>query len=201
MPKIHINCALLRRFTPKIACLFALGGLVGGCKTATEGDEHDFAAADQEPVLRCGDEGRLSTELYGAVEAAIDWDKTELECTGMPRPEGAGIRLRFAGVAEHDGQPVAFIIAIPDFARDAQVAEFSVNVTLIEEGSGRFFSTPDLNNCLVDIDAVEALDGSGDRYSVTGALFCVTPLPEVNGKTSVSIPELNFAGLLDWSAS
>jgi len=77
----------------------------------------------------------------------------------------------------------------------------SSNVTLIEEGGGRFFSTPDIKNCLADIESVTTLDESGDVYSVVGALYCVTPLPELNGDSSVSIPELHFSGLLDWNAS
>lgn len=118
----------------------------------------------------------------------------------MPRPDGQGARLRLAGGAE-DGHAIAIIVAIPDLDRDAPVAEFNANVTLIEEGNGRFFSTPDLHNCLAEIEAVESQDDSGDRYSITGAVYCVAPLPEINGTSSVSIPEIRFTGLLDWSAS
>ena len=174
--------------------------LLGGCKTATD-SEADVVAVDAQAVLQCGDDGRLSAALYGAIETTLDWSEEQLECTGMPRPEGAGIRLRFAGLAEQDVPPIAFIVALPDFERDTSRSEFSSNVTLIDEGSGRFFSTTDLNNCLTEVGAVEALDDSGDRYTVTGALYCVAPLPEVNGNSSVSIRELEFTGLLDWSAS
>ena len=191
---------MLRRFVLKIACLFALTALLGGCRTATDG-KINSATAEEESVMLCGDHGQLYTELYGAIETVLDWDNNELECTGMPRPEGAGIRLRFAGPTDAEGPRITFIIALPDFARDTSETEFSSNITLIEEGSGRFFSTPDLNDCLAEIAAVEALDDSGDRYAVTGAFYCVGPLPEINGKTSVSIPELRFTGLLDWSAS
>ena len=49
--------------------------------------------------------------------------------------------------------------------------------------------------------AVRALDTSGTSYSIAGTLYCVAPLPEINGETSVSVAELRFSGLLDWSAS
>lgn len=171
--------------------------LAAGCRPAAD---PEAGAVAVEPVLRCGDAGGLNTELYGAVQAQVRWDRNELECSGMPRPEGAGVRLRFAGLAGPD-HPVAFIIAIPGFARDTADREFSSNVTFIEEGAGRFFSTPDLDNCLASIDSLTALDEAGEEFAIAGALWCVAPLPEVNGSSSVSIPELQFTGLLDWGAS
>jgi len=145
--------------------------------------------------------GQLQTELYGAVTAQIDWSVSDLECAGMPRPNGQGARLRFAGTVGVDERRIAIIIAIPDLRREKTGNELSSNVTLIEEGSGRFFSTLDLGNCLTDITALDELDDSGDRYTIGGMLYCVAPLAEVNGDSSVSIPELHFSGLIDWGAS
>jgi hypothetical protein len=198
LPKIHKICAPLRSFGSKSGLVIATLLLFAGCK---QPGETAIAAAEEEPVLMCGDDGRLSGKFYGAVETTLDWGRNDLECAGMPRPEGRGARLRFAGNSGPDAPRLAIIIAIPELTRDAEGVELGSNVTLIEEGSGRFFSTPDLKNCLTDIATVRAIDESGDRYSVTGALYCVAPLPELNGDSSVSIPELRFSGLLDWSAS
>jgi hypothetical protein len=200
LPKIHPKCAALRLFVPGFVPFLAALGLLTACKTEPE-VQVGAPAPEEEPLLLCGDSGRLSTQLYGVLEAQIDWDKYVLECTGMPRPEGRGARLRFAGPAAAGELSLAIIIAIPDLVRDTEDTEFGSNVTLIEEGNGRFFSTPDLNNCLTAIDSIEALDDSGDRFSIAGTLYCVSPLPEVNGDSSVSIPELTFSGLLDWGAS
>lgn len=198
---IQKKCAPSRRFAPIAGLFLIVLALLAACKSATEPEPVATIAPEEEPVLMCGDEGRLSTELYGAVAARVDWNKNDLECAGMPRPEGRGARLRFAAkIADSDSQ-LAIIIAIPDLQRDAPQGEFSANVTLIEEGNGRFFSTPDLNNCLVEISSMIALDDSGERYSIAGELYCVSPLPEINGDSSVSIPEMLFSGLLDWSAS
>jgi hypothetical protein len=190
----------LRLFASRLGLFAAAGILAAGCKTADE-PAVETVAAEDEPAFFCGDGGYLSTELYGAIEAQLDWGKNDLDCKGMPRPEGNGARLRFAGLAGDAQQPLAFIIGIPDLDRGTQSAEFNINVTLIQEGIARFFSTPDLNNCLADISSVEALDESGDRFSITGTLYCVSPIPEVNGSSSVSIPELRFSGLLDWNSS
>lgn len=201
MQKIQNKCAPARAFLIYRGLFLTVLAVLAACEPAQDADSIAALAPEEEPVLLCGNEGRLSTELYGAVSVDVDWDKNDLECAGMPRPNGRGARLRFAGkIADGDLQ-LAIIIAIPDLERDAQNGEFSAKVTLIEEGNGRFFSASDLNNCLVDITSATRLDDSGDRYSIAGELFCVTPLPEINGTSSVSIPKMLFSGLLDWGSS
>ena len=187
----------------RIAAFSALAGLfvgiLAGCSPAAE----PLAKAGQPDAtdLLCGETGRLVGELYGGIRAGLDWDRTEVACEGMPRPDGDGARLRFAGNAPPGDRQITIIIAMPEFDPGSTNGELAANVTLIEEGTGRFYSTPDFGNCLVDISAVEPLDASGERYSVTGALYCVSPLPAMNDDSSVSIPELEFTGLLEWSGS
>lgn len=178
--------------------LLAVASLAA-CRTGA--DEQTAVEQAAEPELKCGANGYVAGEIYGAIRTTLDWDSDEVECTGMPRPEGSGARLRFSGPAGEGDRQLAIIIAMPEFSRDATGTEFSANVTLIEEGNGRFFSTPDLDNCLSEIATVEARAESSDQDRVTGGLYCVAPLPEVNGESSVSIPELQFSGLLDWSSS
>lgn len=173
--------------------------VLAACRTGD--DDRPTVIQAAEPTLDCGADGYLSGEIYGAIRTTLNWGRGDLECEGMPRPEGSGARLRFAGQAGAGGQALAIIIAMPDFTRDKTGTEFSANVTLIEEGNGRFFSTPDLDNCLCDIAGVRPVADTDDQVAVSGVLYCVSPLPEINGDSSVSIPELAFAGLLDWSAS
>ena len=139
MFRIHKECALSS--TIAAACL-----LLGACNS---GADVTVTSAEEEPVLQCGVDGFLAADLYGAVEARLDWTQNDLECTGMPRPEGRGVRLRLAGPEPGSGAELVFIIALPEFDRDSAPAEFDANVTLIESGVGRFFSTPDTSNCLV----------------------------------------------------
>ena len=147
----------------------------------------------------CGDHGHLATTLVGAVEADIDWRAAELVCEGMPRPGGEGVRLRFAG--QVDDRRFTIIIALPGLQRDQPASELASNVTLIEEGAGRFFSTADTEICWTDVNFLESERGATNRYRIGGTLYCVAPLVEVNGSSSVSLAELDFSGLLDWSAS
>ncbi len=200
MQKIQKKIARLRFFTTRSGLSLTLAIAFVACKPAAEA-ENPTPAVEARPATLCGNVGRLQTELYGAVAAQIDWSASELECAGMPRPNGHGARLRFAGAVGVGELRIAIIIAIPDLQRQKTGNEFSSNVTLIEEGRGRFFSTLDLGNCLTDITMLDELDESGDRYSIGGMLYCVAPLAEVNGESSVSISELHFSGLIDWSAS
>jgi hypothetical protein len=116
----------------------------------------------------------------------------------MPRPDGEGARLRFAGTVSDGAQELAFIIAMPDFAPGKPARELTTNLTLIAEGSGRFFSTPGLDFCWTDVVTRESGDASPNRFVVDGRLYCIAPIPEVNGSSSVSLEEVNFSGQLDW---
>jgi len=114
----------------------------------------------------------------------------------MQRPDGAGIRLRFAG--DIAGERLAFIIAIPDMQRGEPAAELPSNVTATVEGSGRFFSTPNLDSCWTDVYSQTALSGDNDSFAISGTLYCVAPLGEVNGDAAVSIQELSFTTVVKW---
>lgn len=172
-----------------------------GCSRADQAPE---GTAVQEPPAAdtaggCGEHGFLATTLVGAVEAEVDWRAADLVCEGMPRPGGEGARLRFAGSA--DDRQLAIIIALPDLRRGQAASELASNVTLIEEGTGRFFSTAAADICWTDVTFLEVEPDTADRYRISGTLYCVAPLAEVNGSSSVSLAELHFNGLLDWSAS
>lgn len=147
----------------------------------------------------CGDQGYLSAELYGAIETTVNWAATDLRCEGMQRPSNRGARLRFSGHA-NDGKNIAFIIALPDLQLGETGEEYRSNVTLIEEGGGRFFGTADLEICWTDINGVESVDDTNTRFAISGAVYCVAPLREVNGDSDVSIRDFRFRGLLDWDA-
>ena len=180
--------------------LMATAAALAGCKS-TEKSVIEPAVEASAARMSCGDSGYLRGRLYGAIPVSLDWGETDIDCEGMPRPNGEGARLRFAGVATGDGRHLAIIIAIPDLGRDTLGREFASNVTIIEEGGGRFFSTSDLGNCLADITILDKLDVDADRYSIGGKLYCVSPLAEINGDSSVLIPELAFLGLVDWNSS
>ena len=48
---------------------------------------------------------------------------------------------------------------------------------------------------------IDAPDPESGQVAVHGAVFCVSPLAEINGDSSISIAELRFSGMLDWGGS
>jgi len=160
-------------------------------------------APDPEPgsVYGCGEDGRLEVELYGGISASLDWRADELACEGMPRPNDEGARLRLSGPlgTGPGAKNVAFIIALPDLQEGQPGSELPTNVTLMEEGSGRFFATRDTSGCWTDVTSQDPVgNGNGPEYRISGMLYCVSPLAELNGGSSISFTNLKFTGRLTW---
>jgi len=116
----------------------------------------------------------------------------------MPRPDAEGVRLRLSG--DVAGERVAIIIAMPGLEPGATRTELSSNVTITVEGSGRFFSTPNLETCWTDVVKNEPLQDMPDMYVVMGDLYCVGPLGEINGDAFVDVRMLRFSSVANWSA-
>ena len=183
----------------KLAIAGLIAGMsLAGCDEAPEPESgNGLLPAAPAPAKGCGENGFLETTVFGALEGDIRWSAETLDCEGMPRPADEGARLRFAGLASN--VRIAIIIAIPALERGAAARELATNVTLIEEGGGRFFSTAGQENCWADIEKNSPLPDAPDTFAIAGTLYCIAPLVEVNGNSSVSLQEMRFAGLLGWS--
>jgi len=195
-------CAECDQFLIEIAALAAVLILISGCQPGVE--SAPTAVAEVAATVSCGEQGYLSTELFGALAGKIEWTATDLECEGMPRPAGNGARLHFAGnvsSGESDDLKIAFIIALPELRRGDTGTEYQSKVTVIAEGVGRFFSTGDNDICWTDILELERIEDSDSDFSIGGTLYCVAPLPEINGDSDITILDLNFRGQLDWNSS
>ncbi len=162
-----------------------------GCEPAPEVEEVPPVAE-----ITCGDAGFLAAELYGSIERELSWTASDMLCESMLRPDGEGVRLRFTG--ETAERRLAIILALPDLERGATARELATVATLTVEGSGRFFSTPNLASCWSDIITQDPLDDSEQRFAIEGILYCVAPLGEVNGDAAISIPQLEFRSIIDW---
>lgn len=145
-------------------------------------------------VQACHAGASLKLQLAGAIEGSFDWHDGAFQCESMRRPDDAGARLRFVGdVAD---SALALIIAIPELGRGATGKELASNLTLYVEGEALFFGTQGTESCWADIARQDLLDAA--RYDITGEVYCIAPLGEINGATSVTIVELSFATQLDW---
>lgn len=139
----------------------------------------------------------FAARLSGGISVDVEWSSETLRCESMARPNGAGIRLRFTGAVADE--QLAFIIALPDLRPGQSGKEFASNVTVTVEGSGRFFSSPNMESCWTDVVSDKQPAADEDRYTLTGMLYCVSPLGEFNGDAAVSVAELSFANIVNWS--
>lgn len=144
----------------------------------------------------CGENSSLATSLYGVIETSIAWSGSEMHCENMRRPDGEGIRLRFAG--DVSGERLALIISLPDLRMAQENLETPAKVTASVEGSGRFFTTPGLESCWVDVSQHVARPDTDKQHELYGELSCIAPLGEVNGDANLSIPTLTFNTIVEW---
>ena len=181
--------------------LVFVAAMLSGCgedpTPADPGPGEPVLPAPEPVVSNCGDEGFLQARLSGAIDTEIDWPAGSLQCESMLRPDDRGMRLRFSGNVE--GGRLAIIIAMPELEAGATGVEYDSVVTITVEGSGRFFSTPNLGSCWTDVQGNTAQADKDGRYVVTGNLSCVAPLGEFNGGAFIDISELRFSGVADWS--
>ncbi|MGH8323352.1 MAG: hypothetical protein ACRETD_06080, partial [Steroidobacteraceae bacterium] len=56
--------------------------------------------------------GYLRARIRGALNLDIDWHNGEIECDGGARPNGAGIRLSFAGPTHSDGRRLRMVFGV-----------------------------------------------------------------------------------------
>lgn len=163
-----------------------------------------LAAAADEPRAAClpGEPGFLEARLRGALEADLDWRGAELDCTGMLRPDGEGLRLRFAG-ALPDGGMVALVFAAPSLAEGQGARGVPVNVTVLHESASRIYGTRGPDRCVLDEvtqSPLAVVAPPARAWVVRGRGFCTEPARLVGGSGSVLLARFDFAGRLDISA-
>src|SRR4029450_12992933 len=160
------------------------------------------AAAEASPALRClpARDGFLTMRLRGNIDEDIHWAEPELEGAGMSRPDGKGMRLRFAGALA--GGELAVVFAAPELGPGASARGVPVNVTLIDGAGAHIYGTQGDDRCTFDeIEQAPLSDAALPAHSfrVSARGFCVAPARAVDGDGSVLLTRFDFAGLVSWS--
>jgi hypothetical protein len=145
----------------------------------------------------------LNARLAGSVEAELRWSAAELECDGMRRPDGHGMRVTFSGA--FDGGRLTLVFGIPRLAEGATGHDVPVNVTLIRAG-GALYGTRGEDKCLLDDVSQAPLDAqpaaaepAARRWSIDARGFCLEPARRVaGGDDAILLARFDFRGLLTW---
>ena len=108
------------------------------CKVHAQAQQPAAPAAGPAQCLPAGN-GYLRARLSGAMSTELNWGNDGTECTGAVRPTDGGIRMRFS---RPDGPgKLVLVFGIAQLAEGKSARNVPVNVTLIREGAGQFFST------------------------------------------------------------
>ncbi len=155
----------------------------------------------------------LDARLAGALEAAIAWRAADMDCDGMRRPDGQGLRVTFAG--SRGAERLTLVFAAPKLAEGAAGRAVPVNVTLIREGGG-MYSTRGEGKCLLDSVEQRAMDPpaavappppglhatidpSARHWSIEAHGFCLEPARAVgDGRDAILLSTFDFRGQLTW---
>jgi hypothetical protein len=157
------------------------------------------AAASASPELGClpGKDGFLTMRLRGSIEEDIHWTGPALDCEAMARPDGKGLRLRFAG--PRTGGELAVVFAAPQLGIGAAGRNLPVNVTLLDGAAERIYGTRGDSHCVLDEVAQQSIEGEThppNSYLVTASGFCVAPARAVDGDGSVLPIEFRFKSIV-----
>jgi hypothetical protein len=173
------------------------------CKVHAQAEPPTAQAPAPAAAAKClpAGNGYLRARLTGAVRTELDWGNDGTECTGAVRPTDGGIRMRFSRPDGAGKLVLVFGIAQLREGRDAR--NVPVNVTLIREGAGEFFSTQGDDKCTLDSVTQTAIVGIPHRsrsYRVTARGFCTEPARAVRGKGAVLLSRFDYSGRVDFES-
>ena len=173
------------------------------CKGHAQAQAADAPKAAPVPPAKClpAGNGYLRARLSGALKTELNWGNEGTECTGAVRPTDGGIRMRFS---RPDGQGrLVLVFGIAQLGEGKQARNLPVNVTLIREGAGEFFSTQGDDKCTLDLVTQDVIVGIPHRsrsYRVTARGFCTEPARAVRGKGAVLLSRFDYSGRVDFGS-
>jgi len=141
--------------------------------------------------------GYLRGRIYGSLDIALDLKGDALLCNGLYYPDDRRARLVFTGAASGPFANLTLVVALSDFDSGESGNELDTNLTLVDAGQSRFFSTQGSGRCWSDIEQYPAgKDSDQDIIRVSGELYCAGAIPQISGQGSITINELSFSGRL-----
>ena len=202
--EISHRCISLSRATLQL-CLVTL---LCSCKVHAQvpaATDDNAATQTTTPGCLASGDGFLRARLSGAVNAELDWSNDGTECTGAVRPTDGGIRMRFSrpDLAVEAGQEgrLVLVFGIAGLREGENRRSVPVNVTVIREGRGEFYSTQGDDKCMLDTVSQQAIVGIPHRsrsYRIVARGYCTEPARAVRGKGSILLSRFDLAGRVDF---
>jgi len=146
--------------------------------------------------LQTGD-GFLRARLDGALALQIDWPNDATLCEGMPRPDNNGVRVSFSHAIDGGERRLVIVFGIAGLSESSSGRVLPANVTIIEEGQARIYSTLGDDKCTVDEVKQQLITPwrkESRTYRVSGRGFCVQPARAVGGDATVLMSTFDFVG-------
>jgi hypothetical protein len=183
-------------------------GITAGlaCKVhAQQAPEVDDNVANEKGPAVCLPDGHgyLRARLSGALQAELVWGNEGTECTGAVRPTDGGIRLRFSRPEGDGSDRLVLLFGVAGLREGQSARGLPVNVTVIREGKGEFYSTQGDNKCTLDEVTQEPFVGIPRRarsYRITARGFCTHPARAVRGEGVVLLSRFDYAGRVDFDS-
>jgi len=187
--------------TPRSRVLLCVLSGVFACKVHAQAPPPAANPAPPPAAAKClpSVNGFLRARLSGALSTELNWGNDGTECTGAVRPTDGGIRMRFSR-AEGTGRLV-LVFGIAKLPEGKAAHNLPVNVTLIREGAGEFFSTQGDDKCTLDAvtqDVIVGIPRRARSYQVTVRGFCTEPARAVRGKGAVLLSRFDYSGRVDF---
>lgn len=185
-----------------VGCLLVL---CSPCKlyAQTPPEQADPTAGSASADCLPGDAGYLRARLSGAWRAELTWGNEGTECTGAVRPTDGGIRMRFSRTDDARLGKLVLVFGIAALKEGQNARNVPVNVTLIREGQGQFYSTQGDDKCTLDRVTQEPIVGIPHRsrsYRVVARGFCTEPARAVRGQGAVLLSRFDYAGRVDFDS-
>ena len=143
----------------------------------------------------------MRARISGTINQELDWPNEGTECTGAVRPTDGGVRMRFSRFDERGANKIVLVFGIANLREGESAKTLPVNVTVIREGAGEFYSTQGDDKCMLDTIQQVPILGVPHRsrsYRVTGRGFCTEPARAVRGTGAILLSRFDFSGRVDF---
>jgi hypothetical protein len=173
------------------AALLAAALLASGCGNASEPERADAGEALCAPAAT----GALRARLQGAIDAEIDWNDSQPQCLAGLRPDGDGLRLLYKGTTE-DGEPLLLVFGLAGLQPGQSARNVATNVTVVREGSGKFYATQGEDKCACDEVIQTPIADQPGLFRLEGRGYCTQPARAVAGDGAVLLPRFDVVAIV-----